>query len=208
MRALRILRESDYILAEDTRISRKLLSHYEISAPLKAYHAHNEHAFTKHVIKDLAHGKQIALVSDAGTPGISDPGFLLVNACIEQGISFTCLPGANAIVPALVMSGLPLHEFCFAGFLPQKKGRQTAWQRLSQNTTTWAVYESPHRLIKALQECLAHCGAERQICVVREISKIYEEVRRGNAADVLKYYQEHPDKCVGEIVLVVEGKED
>jgi 16S rRNA (cytidine1402-2'-O)-methyltransferase len=205
LRALRVLKESDYILVEDTRMTRKLLSHYEISAPLKAYHAHNEHTFTKTVLRDLTHGKQIALVSDAGTPGISDPGFLLVNACLENQIPFSCLPGANAIIPALVMSGLPLHEFLFAGFLPQKKGRQTIWQRLSINTSTWAVYESPHRLIKALTECNTHCGPERQICVIREISKIYEEVKRGTAADVLQYYQDHPDKCVGEIVLVISG---
>ena len=205
LRALRILKEVDFILAEDTRITRKLLSHYEISAPLKAYHAHNEHTFTKQVLRDLGQGQTIALVTDAGTPGISDPGFLLVNACISQGIPYSCLPGANAIIPAFVMSGLPLHEFTFAGFLPQKKGRRTAWLRLSKHNTTWAVYESPHRLIRSLTECIEHCGADRQICVIREISKIHEEVRRGTAGEVLQYYESNPDKVAGEIVLVVGG---
>jgi 16S rRNA (cytidine1402-2'-O)-methyltransferase len=188
-------------------MTRKLLSHYEISSPLKAYHAHNEHTFTRHVLEDLASGKTVALVSDAGTPGISDPGFLLVNACLEQEIPFSCLPGASAMIPAFVMSGLPLHEFLFAGFFPKKKGRQSTWQRLSQHQSTWAFYESPHRLLKALTECNEHCGSERDICVVREISKIHEEVKRGPAEVVLQYYQAHPDKCVGEIVIVVSGKD-
>ncbi len=205
LRALRILKEVDYILAEDTRVSRKLLQHFEITTSIRAYHAHNEHGITEQIVQDLATGKNIALISDAGTPGISDPGFLLVNACLEKHIPFTCLPGANAVIPALIMSGLPLHEFHFAGFLPQKKGRQTAWQRISQYQNTTALFESPHRLLKCLEEVIKYCGTERTVCVVREISKVFEEVKRGIASEVLKYYQEHPDKCVGEIVIIIQG---
>lgn len=206
LRALRILKEVDYILAEDTRVSRKLLQHFEIATPLRAYHMHNEHGITGQIVQDLKEDKKVALISDAGTPGISDPGFLLVNACHEQGIAFTCLPGANAVIPALVMSGMPLHEFHFAGFLPQKKGRQTAWKQFSQYEHTTAFFESPHRLLKCLAEVIQYCGSDRIVCVVREISKIYEEVKKGSAEEVLQYYQAHPDKCVGEIVVVLQGK--
>jgi 16S rRNA (cytidine1402-2'-O)-methyltransferase len=205
LRALRILKEVEYILAEDTRVSRKLLQHFEITTPLRAYHAHNEHGITAQIVQDLLTGMHIALISDAGTPGISDPGFLLVNACLEKKLPFTCLPGANAIIPALTMSGLPLHEFHFAGFLPQKKGRHTAWERISQYLNTTALFESPHRLLKCLEEITKYCGPERLVCVVREISKVFEEVKRGPASEVLAYYQEHPDKCVGEIVVILDG---
>ena len=203
LRALRILKEVDVILAEDTRVTRKLLSHFGVTTPVRAYHAHNEHQATASVLRDLTEGKSIAIVTDAGTPGISDPGYLLVNACIEHDVPYTCLPGANALIPALVMSGFPLHAFQFIGFLPQKKGRQTAWQTLSETHVTVAFYESPHRLIRALEEAVKHCGPERLICVVREISKIHEEAKRGSTADVLLYYQNNPDKCVGEIVVVL-----
>jgi 16S rRNA (cytidine1402-2'-O)-methyltransferase len=206
LRALRVLKSVEYILCEDTRVSRKLLNHYEIATPLKAYHAHNEHKITDHIIEDLKSAKEIALISDAGTPGISDPGYLLVNACHDHEIPVSCLPGATAIIPALVMSGLPLHAFEFAGFLPQKKGRKTAWLSLCENLNTTVLYESPHRLIKWLEEANAYCGPERIVCVVREISKIHEEVKRGNVADVLQYYISNPDKCVGEIVIMLSGK--
>ena len=203
LRALRTLKEVDYVLAEDTRVSRKLLSHYDIQVTVKAYHAHNEHAATNAVIRDLQEGKKIGLVTDAGTPGISDPGYLLVNACIENDIPYTCLPGANAVIPALVMSGFPLHAFQFIGFLPQKKGRQTTWEKLAETDTTVAFYESPHRLLRALGEAVKHCGPKRKICVVREISKIHEEAKRGSTVEVLQYYQDNPEKCAGEIVIVL-----
>lgn len=205
LRALRLLKEVDYILAEDTRTAGKLMKHFEIATSLRSYHSHNEHGVTNRIIEDLKAGKNIALISDAGTPGISDPGYLLVNACHENEIQVTCLPGASAVIPALVMSGLPLHEFHFAGFLPQKKGRQTTWKRIAQYAHTVVLYESPHRLLKCLSEAKEFCGTERRVCVVREISKIYEEAKRGSADQVLKYYEAHPDKCVGEIVIVIEG---
>ena len=205
LRALRILKEVDYILTEDTRVTRKLMQHFKITTPLKAYHAHNEHAATEHLIGELKSGKSIALVSDAGTPGISDPGYLLVNACHEHRIPLTCLPGANSVVPALVLSGLPLHEFQFTGFLPQKKGRQTVWQRISIHPHTTVFFESPHRLLKCLEEAIRYCGSDRVICVVREISKIHEEVQRGRTEDVFDFYKSHPDKCVGEIVVILAG---
>lgn len=207
-RALRILREVEYILAEDTRTTRRLCQHYEIQTPLRAYHAHNEHGATQGILEDLQQGKHIAVVTDAGTPGISDPGYLLVRACQEHDIPYTCLPGPNAIIPALVMSGMPLHAFHFMGFLPQKKGRQTAWKQIAAYPFTTAFYESPHRLLKCLEEAVMYCGTERLISVVREISKVYEEVRRDNTSAVLAYYQSHPDKCVGEIVVVLHGAEE
>jgi 16S rRNA (cytidine1402-2'-O)-methyltransferase len=205
LRALRVLREVDYVLAEDTRVTRKLLRHFLIEVPVKAYHAHNEHAVTPKIIRDLSAGKNISLVCDAGTPGISDPGYLLVNACIEARIPYTCLPGATAIIPALVMSGMPLHAFQFTGFLPQKKGRKTAWEEIAGSRSTTAFYESPHRLIKSLQEAIVYCGTERRICVVREISKIHEEAYRDTISGALTYYRDHPEKCVGEIVIILEG---
>lgn len=203
LRALQVLKTAEYVLAEDTRITRKLLSHYQISAPLKAYHAHNEHIYTKTIVRDLVLGKDIAMVCDAGTPGISDPGYLLVNACLEQGLPFTCLPGATSVIPALVMSGLPLHDFQYTGFLPQKKGRKSAWERIAQNSMTTVLLESPHRLLKFLGEALQYCDSGRSICVIREISKIHEEVRRGSVEEVLEYYRDHPEKCAGEIVIVI-----
>jgi 16S rRNA (cytidine1402-2'-O)-methyltransferase len=207
LRGVRVLREVDYILAEDTRVTRKLLQHYEITTPLKAYHAHNEHRATEHVVEDLKTGKNIALVTDAGTPGISDPGYLLVNACHEHAIAFTCLPGANSVLPAIILSGLPLHEFQFMGFLPQKKGRKSVWERICRHSHTTAFFESPHRLIKCLEEAVERCGPVRTICVVREISKMHEEAKRGSTEEVLNYYKTHPEKCVGEIVVVLSGDE-
>lgn len=206
LRALRILREVQYILAEDTRVTRKLLAHHGIDTSLRAYHAHNEHSVTAAVLRDVQAGVPVALVSDAGTPGISDPGFLLVRACLEQELAFTCLPGPTAIVPAIVMSGLPAHHFRFEGFLPQKKGRKTAWQLLSEKTETSVIYESPHRLLRFLEEAVAACGPDRMLSVVREISKIYEEVKTGTASAVLEYYRRSPEKCAGEIVIVLSGK--
>lgn len=205
LRALRVLKEVDYILSEDTRVSRKLLSHFNISTSLRAYHSHNEHRATEAILQELSEGKHIALISDAGTPGISDPGYLLVNACLEQQIPLTCLPGATAVIPALVMSGLPLHAFQFIGFLPQKKGRKTAWETLSQCRYTTALYESPHRLLKCLQEAIQYCGADRQLCVVREVSKVFEEVHRATAFEAHAFYSQHPAKCAGEIVVILEG---
>ena len=204
-RALRLLKEVDYILAEDTRQAAKLLQHYGISKPLRAYHAHNEHRLTEGLLADLQAGQHIALVSDAGTPGISDPGFLLARACAEAGLALTCLPGATAFVPALVISGLPCDRFYFEGFLPHKKGRQTRFLDLAKREETLVLYESPHRLLKTLEQLAEYLGAERQACVCREISKLFEEVQRGSLQELLAYYQGHPDKVRGEIVLVLAG---
>ncbi len=206
LRALDVLRSAQYILAEDTRTTRKLLSRYEITTRLRVYHAHNEHVLTPQIIADLSAGMDIAMVTDAGTPGISDPGYLLVNACQQADLPYSCLPGATAFVPALVMSGLPSHTFTFAGFLPQKKGRKNAWEKLRALPATLVLYESPHRLLRCLSEVITHFGAEHEIAVVREISKIHEEVRRGSTESVLTYYRDHPEKCVGEIVVIIAGK--
>lgn len=203
LRALRILKEADAILAEDTRVTAKLLSHYDISKKTIAYHQHNEHQKTADVVAHLKSGKTLALVTDAGTPGISDPGFLLVSHCIAAGIAVETLPGATAFVPALVNSGLPSDRFFFEGFLPHKKGRQTRLAYLSQLPYTFVLYESPHRLCKTLEQLAEHCGAERQASVSRELSKMFEENKRGALSELLQYYQENPAK--GEIVIVVEG---
>lgn len=203
-RAVEVLQEVDLILAEDTRTSGKLLKHYGIVTPLKSHHMHNEHKTVDHVVQHLKSGKQIALISDAGTPAISDPGFLLTRACIEQGIDVECLPGATAFVPALVNSGLPNDKFIFEGFLPIKKGRQTRLQSLANDTRTLVFYESPHKLVKTLAQFCEYFGDDRPVSVSRELTKLYEETIRGTAKEVLEHYRAKPPK--GEIVIVVGGK--
>lgn len=204
LRALRLLKEVDVILAEDTRTSKTLLMHYGIDKPLRSYHAHNEHAVTPGLIEQLKGGSTIALISDAGTPGISDPGFLLVRACREHGIPVQCLPGATAFVPALVVSGLPTDTFHFEGFLPHKKGRQTRLMFLSELPHTFILYESPHRLVKCLQQLAEHCGLERRACVCRELSKLHEETTTDTLEKLIQKYES--EKVRGEIVIVVAGK--
>ena len=204
LRALEVLKTVDLILAEDTRTTGKLLKHFEISNSLQAYHMHNEHKVLEGLINKLRSGLQIALVSDAGTPAISDPGFLLVRAWIAEGFEIECLPGATAFVPALVNSGLPSDKFVFEGFLPVKKGRQTRLKLLSEEPRTMIFYESPHKLSKTLVHFSEFFGSDRLISVSRELTKLYEENRRGTIEDVLKYYLEHPPK--GELVVVVSGK--
>lgn len=204
LRALEVLKEVDLILAEDTRTSSKLLQLYQISRPLSPYHQHNEHRVLTHLVSQLLEGKKMALITDAGTPGISDPAFLLVRECIRTGIRVECLPGATAFVPALVNSGLPAHRFCFEGFLPQKKGRQTHLQSLAEETRTMIFYESPMRLLRTLEDLAAVFGPDRPCSVSRELTKIYEENVRGSLQEVQAHFT---DKTVkGEIVLVVAGK--
>lgn len=203
LRALRILKEADCIYAEDTRVTKKLLSHFEISKPVYPFHAHNEHKTLDFVMDKVRENTLTVLVSDAGTPAISDPGFLLVRACVEAGIDVSCLPGPTALIPALVGSGLPCDRFTFEGFLPHKKGRQTKLKELAQEEKTVVLYESPHRLVKCLGQIAEFFGPERRVCVVREISKIYEEYKRGGAAEVQQYYEANPPK--GEIVIIIEG---
>ncbi|MCB0631399.1 MAG: 16S rRNA (cytidine(1402)-2'-O)-methyltransferase [Saprospiraceae bacterium] len=205
LRALRILKEVDLILAEDTRVTRRLLQHYEIETPLRAHHAHNEHGTTPQLIRQLEEGATLALVSDAGTPGISDPGFLLVRACKQADIQVECLPGATAFVPALVASGLPCDRFHFEGFLPHKKGRQTRLNHLAELPVTFVLYESPNRLVKCLGQLIECCGGDRPASVARELSKLHEEVRSGSLQDLSDHYAEQ-DKVKGEIVIVVGGK--
>lgn len=203
-RAVEVLNTVDLILAEDTRTSSKLLKHYNISKPLTAFHQHNEHKSLDKIIDKLNSGSTIALVSDAGTPGISDPGFLLVRACVENNIDVECLPGATAFVPALVSSGFPCDKFVFEGFLPHKKGRQTRLNLLQEENRTIVFYESPHRLLKTLQQFKEYFGDERKIAVCRELTKIHEEVIRGTAEELINYYNANTLK--GEIVIIVEGK--
>jgi 16S rRNA (cytidine1402-2'-O)-methyltransferase len=202
-RALEVLKEADFILAEDTRTSSYLLNHYGINKPLSPYHQHNEHKILKHLAAQLAEGKKIALMTDAGTPGISDPAFLLVRECIKAGITVECLPGATAFVPALVNSGIPANRFCFEGFLPLKKGRQTILKKLAAEERTMIFYESPVRLIKTLEEFIAHFGEDRLCCVSRELTKKFEENKRGSLKDVCTYFKEKTVK--GEIVIIVAG---
>lgn len=204
LRALEVLKQSDIVLAEDTRTTRVLLQHFQIDKRVLAHHQHNEHQSTKEVLRMLQEGQRIALVSDAGTPGISDPGFLLVRECIREGISVQCLPGPTAFVPALVMSGLPCDRFVFEGFLPQKKGRQSRLLQLKEETRTMVFYESPFRLVKLLGECLEHFGPERHVSVTREISKVYEETIRGTVEEVKNHFEQKGVK--GEIVLVLGGR--
>lgn len=204
MRALRVLREADLILAEDTRTSGLLLKHFDIHKPMLSYHKFNEHQTVARIVERLLAGETIAVVSDAGTPGISDPGFLVAREAIRAGVEVSCLPGATAFVPALVASGLPCDRFCFEGFLPQKKGRQTRLQQLSDETRTMVFYESPHRIVKALQQFAEVFGQERPVAVCREISKVHEEVVHGSIAEALAHFQEHEPR--GEFVIVVGGK--
>jgi 16S rRNA (cytidine1402-2'-O)-methyltransferase len=204
LRAIRILKEVDLILAEDTRTSGKLLKHFEIGTHMHSHHMHNEHKTIENLISRLKAGENIALISDAGTPAISDPGFLLTRACVENKIDVECLPGATAFVPALVNSGLPNDKFVFEGFLPDKKGRQTRYLALAEETRTMILYVSPHKLVKTLAEFITYFGEDRQICVSRELSKLHEENVRGTVREVLTHFENKPPK--GEIVVVVGGK--
>ncbi|WP_031525733.1 16S rRNA (cytidine(1402)-2'-O)-methyltransferase [Dyadobacter crusticola] len=204
LRAINVLKSVDAVLAEDTRTSGSLLKHLGISKPLHSYHIHNEHQTVTRVVERILKGETMALVSDAGTPAISDPGFLLVRECIRQGVDIECLPGPTAFVPALVNSGLPCDRFTFEGFLPHKKGRQTRLQNLAEEERTMIFYESPHRLVKALQQFIEFFGAERQVCVSRELTKIYEENVKGTLQEVIDYFS--PKTIKGEIVIVLAGK--
>ncbi len=204
-RAIRILKEVDLILAEDTRTSSVLLKHYEIENKLMSHHKFNEHKTVGNIVERLKAGETIALISDAGTPAISDPGFLLARACVEANVEIECLPGATAFVPALVDSGLPNDRFCFEGFLPQKKGRQTRLQELEKEERSVIIYESPFRLVKTLGHLIEVMGEERKVSVTREISKLHEETVRGTLSEVKTHFEQHEPK--GEIVMVLGGKE-
>jgi 16S rRNA (cytidine1402-2'-O)-methyltransferase len=203
-RAVDILKSVDLILAEDTRTSSVLLNHYQVQKPITPYHQHNEHKILTHLTEQLAAGKTMALLTDAGTPGISDPAFLLVRACIKNDIKVECLPGATAFVPALVNSGLPINSFCFEGFLPLKKGRQTMMKKLAEEERTMVFYESPMRLVKTLNEFIQYFGADRLCCVSRELTKKFEENARGSLQEVHDHFNAKTVK--GEIVIVVDGK--
>ncbi len=202
-RGVEVLRSVDLILAEDTRTSRVLMQHYGIETPLQSYHIFNEHQTVSGLVERLTAGSTMAVVTDAGTPGISDPGFLLVREAVKAGIEVECLPGATAFVPALIDSGLPCDRFTFLGFMPHKKGRQTALRTLADEERTMIIYESPYRLVKLLEELIAVVGAERQVSVSREISKLHAETARGTLAEVLSYFQQKEVK--GEIVVVLAG---
>jgi len=204
LRALDVLKEVDVVLAEDTRTSSKLLNHYQIHTPLTPYHQHNEHQVLQHLISQLQAGKKMALITDAGTPGISDPAFLLVRECIKNEIKVESLPGATAFVPALVNSGIPANRFLFEGFLPLKKGRQTVLKQLADEERTMIFYESPMRLIKTLEDFIQYFGDERYCCVSRELTKMFEENKRGALKDVKEYFADKQVK--GEIVIIVAGK--
>lgn len=202
-RAVKVLQLVDLILAEDTRTSGKLLKHFDIETPMQSHHMHNEHKTVANIVSRIQAGATIALISDAGTPAISDPGFLLTRACIEAGIEIDCLPGATAFVPALVNSGLPNDRFVFEGFLPVKKGRQTRFNELVEESRTMVFYESPHKLLKTLSDIIKYLGSDRLVSVSREISKLHEETIRGTAEEVLDYYTNKPPK--GELVIIVAG---
>ena len=204
-RAIRVLKEADLILAEDTRTSSVLMKHYEIKNPMMSHHKFNEHKTVEGIVSRILAGQTVALVSDAGTPAISDPGFLVVRECVRNGIEVQCLPGATAFVPALVSSGLPNDRFCFEGFLPHKKGRQSRLQSLQEEKRTMIFYESPYRLVKTLTQFAEYYGADRQVAVCREISKIHEECVRGSLTEVIAHFTAHEPK--GEIVVVLAGKE-
>ncbi|ASB48094.1 16S rRNA (cytidine(1402)-2'-O)-methyltransferase [Alkalitalea saponilacus] len=206
LRALRVLKEADFILAEDTRTTGMLLKHYQIESKMFSHHKFNEHNTVEKITQRIKGGETAAMVSDAGTPGISDPGYLLVNHCITNGIEVECLPGATALIPAIVMAGLPNDRFCFEGFLPPKKGRQKKLTALQQEERTMVFYESPHRLVKTLNQSAEFFGLERKAAVCRELSKFYEEIKRGSLEELIKYYTDHPPK--GEIVLVIEGNRE
>jgi 16S rRNA (cytidine1402-2'-O)-methyltransferase len=203
-RAVEVLKTVDLILAEDTRISSVLLQHYQIHKPITPYHQHNEHKIVHHLTEQLQTGKTMALLTDAGTPGISDPAFLLVRECVKHNVKVECLPGATAFVPALVNSGLPINNFCFEGFLPLKKGRQTFLKKMAEEERTMVFYESPMRLVKTLHDFIRHFGPERQCCVSRELTKKFEENKRGTLQQVHDHFNSKPVK--GEIVIVVQGK--
>lgn len=205
LRALEVLKEVDLILAEDTRNTSHLLNHYQITRPLSPYHQHNEHKVLHHLVSQLLEGKKMAIVTDAGTPGISDPAFLLVRECVKTGVKVECLPGATAFVPALVNSGIPTNRFVFEGFLPVKKGRQTLLKQLAEEERTMIIYESPMRLVKTLEEFITYFGAERQCSVSRELTKMFEENKRGTLTELAAYFKEKSVK--GEIVIVLAGKE-
>jgi 16S rRNA (cytidine1402-2'-O)-methyltransferase len=205
LRAIRMLQETQLIFAEDTRTTNKLLSHLDIKKPVHPFHMHNEHKSLERSIDKIKANSHTVLVSDAGTPGISDPGFLLIRECIAQGIEIECLPGPAAVIPAIVASGFPCDKFVFEGFLPHKKGRQGRLKLIAEETRTTVLYESPHRLVKCLGQIEEFMGSDRKVCVAREITKFYEEYKRGTAAEIKAYYEAHPPK--GEIVIVVEGVE-
>ena len=202
-RAIRVLKEADLILAEDTRTSAKLLKHYEIKVPMQSHHKFNEHQMVESVVNRIRGGATVALISDAGTPGISDPGFLVVRECVRAGIQVQCLPGATAFVPALVSSALPCERFSFEGFLPQKKGRMTRLQALQTEERTMIFYESPFRVVKTLEQFAEYYGADRQVAVCREISKVHEECVRGTLAEVVAHFKEHEPR--GEFVILLAG---
>jgi 16S rRNA (cytidine1402-2'-O)-methyltransferase len=205
LRAIEVLKSVDLVLAEDTRTSSILLQHYQVQKPITPYHQHNEHKIIAHLSSQLAAGKTMALLTDAGTPGVSDPAFLLVRECVKNGIRVECLPGATAFVPALVNSGLPMNRFCFEGFLPLKKGRQTFLRKMGAEERTMVFYESPVRLLKTLSDFIEHFGEERPCCVSRELSKKFEENKRGSLREVHDHFSQRPVK--GEIVIVVQGAE-
>lgn len=206
LRALEVLKDVDLILAEDTRTSSHLLNHYQINKPVSPYHQHNEHKVLRHLVDQLSAGKKMAVITDAGTPGISDPAFLLVRECIKAGVKVECLPGATAFVPGLVNSGIPTNRFCFEGFLPLKKGRQTVLKQLAQEERTMIFYESPVRLVKTLEEFIIYFGEDRLCSVSRELTKMFEENKRGTLREVADYFSQKTVK--GEIVIVVAGKMD
>ncbi|SEV98280.1 16S rRNA (cytidine1402-2'-O)-methyltransferase [Chitinophaga sp. YR573] len=202
-RAVKVLEEAALVLAEDTRTSGVLLRHYNINKPITPYHQHNEHKIVQHLLEQMQSGKVMALITDAGTPGISDPGFLLVRECVRGGVPVECLPGATAFVPALVNSGIPMNRFSFEGFPPLKKGRHTLFTQLATDERTLVFYESPHRLVRTLEDMIGYFGAERNCCVSRELTKMFEENKRGTLQEVHDYFKEKGVK--GEIVLIVEG---
>lgn len=204
LRAIEVLKEVDLILAEDTRTTSHLLNHYEINKQLTPYHQHNEHQVLQHLVSQLLEGKKMAIVTDAGTPGISDPAFLLIRECIKVGVKVECLPGATAFVPALINSGIPTNRFCFEGFMPVKKGRQTLMKKLADEERTMIFYESPNRLVKTLEEFITYFGEDRQCAVSRELSKMFEENKRGTLREVADHFNEKTVK--GEIVIIVAGK--
>ena len=203
LRGIRLLKEVDLILAEDTRTSQKLLNHYEIKTSMQSFHMHNEHKKVAQVIQEVLRGKTIALISDAGTPGISDPGYLLVHEALKEGVKVECLPGPTALIPALVQSGLPIDRFVFEGFLPPKKGRQGRLKQMAEESRTTVFYESPHKIVKTLGQMLPYFGSERKLAVVRELSKKFESNYRGSVEEALHFFEEHTPK--GEFVIVVEG---
>jgi len=205
LRSLEVLQQVDVILCEDTRTSSRLLNHYQIQKPVSPYHQHNEHKIVQHIVDQLRAGKTMALITDAGTPGISDPAFLLVRECIKQDVKVECLPGATAFVPALVNSGIPTNRFVFEGFLPIKKGRQTLLKQLAEEERTMIIYESPMRLVKSLEEFITYFGADRQCCVGRELTKLFEENKRGSLREVADHFKAKTVK--GEIVIILAGKE-